>query len=88
MTIKFSAKFEGELDRLSRSNLELVRLVKKQLNLFLNNPKHPSLRNHKLSGINNLRSVSVNKSVRMVYLLEKDAACFVDIGTHDEVYRK
>jgi len=33
-------------------------------------------------------SVSVSKSLRMVYiLLEGDTAYFIIIGTHDQVYR-
>lgn len=68
--------------------------AEKQLALFAQNPKHPSLRTHKLTGkIENRWSMSITKSIRMVYVgvqVEEDeepTAYFVAIGTHDQAYR-
>jgi len=39
--------------------------------------------------LDNMWSLSITKSIRMVYrLMDHDIGYFVDIGTHDEVYRK
>lgn len=69
---------------------KLSNRIEKQIALFEENPKHPSLRIHKLSGsINNLWSISISMSIRMVYiLLDDNTALFVKIGTHEEVYSR
>ncbi|OGC57111.1 hypothetical protein A3H26_02625 [candidate division WWE3 bacterium RIFCSPLOWO2_12_FULL_36_10] len=69
---------------------KLVSRIEKQISLFELNSKHPSLRTHKLSGnLNNRWSISISKGLRMVYIMiDKNIAYFVDLGTHDEVYRK
>ena len=61
----------------------------KQLSLFVKNPKHPSLRTHKLSGrMKNMWSISITMSIRMVYLrINEDSYVFVKIGTHEEIYK-
>lgn len=89
MQIRISPELANELRILKKKNPKLIKRVNKQLKLFAENPKHPSLRTHKLSGrMKNLWSISVAKDLRMVYLLKDNQAYFVDLGTHDEVYRK
>jgi len=89
MEISFSSQLDKDLKKIFRKDKELAQKVKKQLILFKQNPKHPSLRVHKLSGkLNNMWSLTINESIRMIYLLQdKDQAYFVDIGTHNEVYK-
>ncbi|QQG43331.1 MAG: type II toxin-antitoxin system mRNA interferase toxin, RelE/StbE family [Candidatus Daviesbacteria bacterium] len=90
MRVKFSSEVISELAKLKRKDKKLSKKIEKQLALFQENPKHPSLRTHKLTGnLTNRWSISLSKGLRMVYLLlDKDIAYFVDLGTHDEVYRK
>lgn len=90
MQIKFSDEFIADLKKIKHQDKKLVLKIEKQLTLFKIDPKHPSLRLHKLSGkFKNTWSISITKSARMVYvLLAHDIAYFVDIGTHDQVYRK
>ncbi|MBI4036234.1 plasmid stabilization protein [Candidatus Daviesbacteria bacterium] len=89
MQIRLDGKLQKELEVLSKKDLKLFKKVQKQLNLFADNPKHKSLRVHKLSGeLENMRSISITKSIRMSYLQNGNEAYFFDIGTHDEVYRK
>ncbi len=89
MKIEFSPLVDKKLRQLKQKDSHLAKIVEKQLALFAENPKHPSLRVHKLAGdLENLRSISVNRSVRMSYVLEGDVAYFIKIGTHDEVYKK
>jgi len=79
-----------ELSKIKQKDKKLSERIQKQLLLFSTNPKHPSLRTHKLSGsMSNIWSISVSMSIRMVYkLLDRETAYFIDIGTHREVYKK
>ncbi len=90
MNIRLSPDLLTSLQRIKRKDHKLLLQIQKQLKLFQTNPKHHSLRLHKLSGkLQNQWSISINRSMRMVYIaLSKDEAYFVAIGTHDEVYRK
>ncbi len=89
MDIRLDEKLRKELKIINKKNPQLARQIQKQLKLFKENPKHKSLRTHKLSGdLKNMWSISITKAIRMAYLLDGDEAYFYDIGTHDEVYRK
>jgi len=89
MRIRFSPDFIKQLKKIKRTDQELLIQINKQIKLFQSSPRHPSLRTHKLTGMmKNRWSVSVSKSLRMVYiLLEGDTAYFIIVGTHDQVYR-
>ena len=88
MQIKLSPEVVRDLKKIKQKNPKLSNRIQKQLNLFSIDPKHPSLRTHKLSAkMSNLWSISITMSIRMVYrLLGEDKAYFIRIGTHDEVY--
>ena len=61
----------------------------KTLDLLVENPRHPSLRLHKLAGsLEGLHSVSINLSYRLTLemLIQDNKIILVDIGSHDEVY--
>ncbi len=89
MQIEFSEEVDKQLRKIKQKDIKLLKQIEKQVSLFTKNPKHPSLRIHKLSGeLKDLWSISINKSTRMIYILDQDMAYFIDIGTHDEVYRK
>lgn len=90
MRIKFSARVDKELTKIKQKDKKLSQRIEKQLSFFAINPKHPSLRPHKItSSTNDLRSVSITMGISMLYkLLEDGTAYFFDIGTHDEIYRK
>ena len=95
MKIKLSPDVTSNLKKLKLKDLKLSGKAEKQLTLFAQNPKHPSLRTHKLKGkIENRWSISITKSIRMVYVViegqenEDPTAYFVAIGSHDQAYRK
>lgn len=89
MQIKFSSDAKKELRKIRKKDSKLYKKVEKQLDLFIRNPKHPSLRIHKLTGdLKNTWSLSINKSIRMTYVSDKKGIYFTDIGTHDQVYKK
>ena len=90
MRVAFSPDLDKEFKRLYKTDKKLTVKIKRQLDLFKDDPKHPSLRNHKLAGnLKNHWSISITRSVRMVYVQKtKDIAYFIDVGTHEEVYKK
>lgn len=88
MQIRISDDLAKELAKIKKKDRQLAEQVHKQLEIFSLNPQHPSLRLHKLKGeLKNLWSISITKNIRMVYQQERDEAYFVDIGTHDQVYK-
>ena len=89
MRIRIDEKLQKELQLIAKKDSQLTKQIQKQLRLFKENPKHKSLRVHKLSGdLKNMWSISITKTIRMAYILDGDEAYFYDIGTHDEVYKK
>lgn len=89
MTIRLSDEVVEKLKKIEKKDKKLTLGIEKQLVLFSQNPKHPSLRLHKLTGeLQNLWSISITEGIRMVYLQKQDEAHFTDLGTHDELYRK
>ena len=90
MNAKFSRLVQEEIIKIRQKDKKLATRIEKQILLFEENPKHPSLRTHKLSGKHReMWSISITVNIRMAYiLLDKDHALFVKIGTHDQVYRK
>ena len=56
---------------------------------FLEEPDAPELRNHILAGsMHGLCSFNVTDDVRIVYLPTNKGVIFLDIGSHQQVYRK
>ena len=90
MNAKFSPSIQKELKKIQQKDKKLANRIEKQIALFEEDPKHPSLRIHKLSGtMENMWSISITMNIRMIYvLLDQSSAIFVKIGTHDEVYEK
>lgn len=90
MKTKISPLVQKEILNIQRKDKKLANRIEKQILLFEENPKHPSLRVHKLSGNReNMWSISITMSIRMVYLLiNDDEAIFIKIGTHEQVYKK
>lgn len=88
MKIKFSSEVDKAIAQIERRDKKLGKRIEKQLTIFSVNPRHPSLRLHKLTGQQkDTWSISITMSVRMIYIvLEKNTAYFTSIGAHDQVY--
>lgn len=85
--IKFSPTFIKILQKIELKDKKLSKKIQKQLKLFQQNPRHKSLRPHKLTKeTKNVWTISIDKSLRMLYE-DNDIYYFFDIGTHDQVYR-
>lgn len=77
--------------KFAKRHPDLLRQYEKTLMLLEQNPTHPSLGLHRLSGnLGGLYSVSINRSYRisLEFMIEKDTIIPVSVGTHDEIYRK
>lgn len=86
--IEFSPDVHKKLKQLHQKNPKFYCRIIKQLDLFQQDPKHKSLRLHKISrDKDKIWSISIDKGYRMLYL-EDERIYFFEIGTHDEVYRK
>lgn len=87
-SIKFSPNVTKKLRDIKRTNIKLFNKIQKQLKLFQQNPRHPSLRLHKITReVENTQSISIDMSTRMIYTETDGEIYFFEIGTHDEVYR-
>lgn len=90
MRIKFSPKFDKQLQN---SPHDVQRVVSIRLDLFVSNPYHPLLRNHKLVGeYMGRRSINITGDWRAIYrevdsLIDGPFAYFVALGTHNQLYR-
>lgn len=90
MHVKFSPNAAKELKLIKRNDKKLAQKIERQILLFISNPKHPSLRIHKLTGRkHDIFSLSVTMGIRMLYkIIDKNIIYFTNIGTHDQVYKK
>lgn len=88
MTIEWHASFRKAYKKRILSNAILVHKVTDRLALFENNPQHPLLRDHALTGIRHgQRAFSITGDVRIIYFPVSDThVLLLDIGTHNQIY--
>lgn len=85
MELTFTKSFDDEFAKISKGNISLKKKVIKQLSLIQHNPRHPSLRLHKLQG-EDYWSISVDRSIRILIRIESRAMYVYHIGKHEDVY--
>jgi addiction module RelE/StbE family toxin len=85
MTIITLKRFEKKSRLAPRSVQEALT---ERLLLFLNEPFHPILNNHRLKGeLRAYRSINITGDWRAIYeLLDENTFRFVDIDTHHNLY--
>ena len=67
--------------------VKIQKKFKERVALFKKNPRHPSLRVHKLKGaMEPLESMNVTGDVRALFVREGAVIIFHKIGTHSELY--
>lgn len=83
--IEFSPVFRHQLEQVS---FEIKVAFRGTLETFLEDPYHPSLRNHTLTGeYAGTRSVDVTGDVRALYREVSERIIFVELGTHEQLYQ-
>lgn len=80
-----TTRFDRELIALIKSHRIRENRIRKVLHLIETNPRHQSLRLHKLSGTNNF-AVSVDRDIRIILHFDNDIVVLMRIGAHDELY--
>ena len=87
MIVYYSSRFETAFRKLDPGVKENFLSA---LELFLEEPNHPALRNHALRGrFSNIRSLDVTDDYRALFhMKDVGSVLFIDIGTHGELYGK
>lgn len=81
MKIAYHPSFIRQFKKLP---LDLQVEIKEKIEIFRQEPYHPSLKTHKLHGrLREYHSFSVNYAYRIIFRLPNDEALFLEVGTHD-----
>ena len=85
--IRYSNQFIRSYKQRIASDERLKRDFRESVEAFL---EHRALvYDHALTGVmQGKRAFSINKAYRVVYLEREDYYRFVDVGTHEQVYRR
>lgn len=85
LTIIYSEKFISQLEKFPS---KIQTLTLKKIEIFTTDPKHPSLKTHKLNGVLfGYFSFSIDYQIRVVFEYgDKNTVHFLKIGDHD-IYR-
>ena len=79
-------RFERRLERFIQGHPDLEQAVEEAMMLIASDDAS-SLRVHALKGIlKGCRAARISYEYRIVFVLKRGTACFIDIGTHDDVY--
>ena len=86
MKIDYTAKFEKKYSELPK---QIKVKAEKQEKIFRNNPLHPSLHTEKLSPkFKEVWTFRVDKNYRVMFkFIGKDTVLFLNIGSHNYIYR-
>ena len=90
-SLVFTESYNKRAKKFLKKHPELSAQYLKTLQLLELDPYHRSLRLHALEGrLAGLHSVSINISYRITleFLVNDDEIVPVNVGTHDDVYRK
>jgi len=84
----WGSSFKKAYKRVVSASPYLKLKITQSLETFTDNPHHPSLRTHKLSGkLRGLWAFVVAYDCRVVFqFLDERNILLIDIGKHDEVY--
>ena len=79
MNLKFTSVSSKQIEKLPK---EIVKKFYKQALYLLDNPRHPSLRSRKMSGLDRYEA-RIDKSYRFTYEIERDFVILLSVGPHD-----
>jgi addiction module RelE/StbE family toxin len=84
LRIEYSPLFEKQR---KAAPLEIKQAFRDALDLFSQDPTHPSLRNHPLSEeYAGFRSIDITSDWRALYREDHERIYFAKLGTHEELY--
>lgn len=84
MKVSYTKNFIKKSKKLDQT----VRLkLLQRITLFIDNPLHPSLRNHVLTGkYKDYRSIDITGDCRALYLVRGEEVIFDVVGSHSQIY--
>lgn len=84
----FASRFEKKLKIFDSRHPELSAVVEAAIMAIAKDPYAPALRSHRLKGpLTECLAAHLSRDYRIVFALEPGRVIFLDIGTHDDVYR-
>ncbi|MCG2694458.1 type II toxin-antitoxin system mRNA interferase toxin, RelE/StbE family [Candidatus Parcubacteria bacterium] len=85
MEFIYSKNFKKQFGKL---NYKTQESFQERIKIFVKNPNHIVLNNHKLSGkYHDYRSINITGDYRVVFKIISDDVCYlVAIGTHSKLY--
>jgi len=88
ITLIWGSSFKRAYKNVTAANPDLKQKIAQALESLADDPFHPSLRTHKLSGkLKGLWAFVVAYDCRVVFqFLDDQDVLLIDIGKHDEVY--
>jgi addiction module RelE/StbE family toxin len=88
MTLEKHPHFIKSFKKRIAYDSKLIGKVEKRLALFLQNPRHPLLRDHALiRAMRGYRAFWITADIRIIYYLRDTGTAVVyDIGSHNQVY--
>ncbi|MEO7766019.1 MAG: type II toxin-antitoxin system mRNA interferase toxin, RelE/StbE family [Ferruginibacter sp.] len=86
--IAYSPAFVRAYKKQIKNQISTQLLFNEKVTLFLQDPYHPQLRTHKLSGkLKDFYSFTIGYDLRVIfYFASENEVIFENIGSHDEVY--
>ena len=84
MRIYYSDKFAERVRRLSD---EIKKILRKKLDILLDNPQHPSLRTKKIQGQKDIFESSITMGMRITWQYVDDGIYLRNIGEHDKTLK-
>jgi mRNA interferase RelE/StbE len=70
-------------EKISSFSAEIKNLIRKKLDLFVDNPKHPSLQSKKIQGTEYIFESRINHSIRFTWQYMGESIVLRNIGPHD-----
>ncbi len=88
MKIEFTHKFIKIYKKRFSHQSSFQKAFDKRARLFEQDHTRQLLKDHALSGkLKGYRAFSITGDVRVIYYVEDNIAYFIDIGTHNQVYK-
>lgn len=80
MKIRRTKRFKKDYKKLSKN---IQQRTNEKLRFLLRDRRHPSLRVHRVRGVQGLWEMSVTMNYRVIFEIEQDCYVLLDIGKHD-----
>jgi len=84
----FASRFEKKLKIFHSRHPELSAAVEAAITTIAKDPRAAQLHTHPLNGVlSDYFAARLSRDYRIVFALEPGRVIFLDVGTHDDVYR-